>query len=117
MPIAAGMKPDSNSVSCLGRPLIELAAPGFVRPLADALQAILRGAQVDNLEPQIMRGNGHLGQFSVNLSPMRDEQGNINSIVVVMTDIYGLRGAARQAGSRRKKWPPLVSLSPASPTK
>ena len=34
-----------------------------------------------------MRGNGHAGQFSVNLSPMRDEQGNINSIVVVMTDI------------------------------
>src|SRR5579872_2730005 len=71
----------------LGRPLLELAAPGFVRPLADALQAILRGGQVDNLELQIMRGNGHAGQFSVNLSPMRDEQDNINSIVVVMTDI------------------------------
>jgi two-component system NtrC family sensor kinase len=71
----------------LGRPLLELAAPGFVRPLADALQAILRGAQVDNLELQIMRGNGHAGQFSVNLSPMRDEQGDITSIVVVMTDI------------------------------
>jgi len=71
----------------LGRPLLELAAPGYVRPLADALQAILRGGQVDNLELQIMRGNGHAGQFSVNLSPMRDEQGNINSIVVVMTDI------------------------------
>jgi len=71
----------------LGRPLLELAAPGFVRPLADALQAILRGAQVDNLELQIMRGNGRAGQFSVNLSPMRDEEGNITSIVVVMTDI------------------------------
>ncbi|MFZ0200604.1 MAG: PAS domain S-box protein [Candidatus Sulfotelmatobacter sp.] len=71
----------------LGRPLLELAAPGYVRPLSDALQAILRGGQVDNLELQIMRGNGHAGQFSVNLSPMRDEQGNINSIVVVMTDI------------------------------
>jgi len=71
----------------LGRPLLELAAPGYVRPLSDALQAILRGAQVDNLELQIMRGNGQAGQFSVNLSPMRDEQGNINSIVVVMTDI------------------------------
>jgi len=71
----------------LGRPLLELAAPGYVRPLADALQAILRGGQVDNLELQIMRGNGHAGQFSVNLSPMRDEQSNINSIVVVMTDI------------------------------
>ncbi len=71
----------------LGRPLLELAAPGYVRALSDALQAILRGGQVDNLELQIMRGNGHAGQFSVNLSPMRDELGNINSIVVVMTDI------------------------------
>jgi PAS domain S-box-containing protein len=71
----------------LGRPLLELAAPGYVRPLADALQATLQGGQVDNLELQIMRGNGHVGQFSVNLSPMRDEQNNINSIVVVMTDI------------------------------
>ena len=71
----------------LGRPLLELAAPGYVRPLADALQAILRGGQVDNLELQIMRGNGNVGHFSVNLSPMRDEQGKITSIVVVMTDI------------------------------
>src|ERR1017187_5171645 len=71
----------------LGRPLLELAAPGYVRPLSDALQTTLRGGQVDNLELQIMRGNGHAGQFSVNLSPMRDEQNNINSIVVVMTDI------------------------------
>jgi PAS domain S-box-containing protein len=71
----------------LGRPLLELAAPGYVRPLADAVQAILRGGQVDNLELQVMRGNGHAGQFSVNLSPMRDEAGSINSIVVVMTDI------------------------------
>ncbi|MCU1301195.1 MAG: signal transduction histidine kinase, nitrogen specific, NtrB [Candidatus Sulfotelmatobacter sp.] len=71
----------------LGRPLLELAAPGYVRPLADALQAILRGGQVDNLELQIVRAQGPAGQFSVNLSPMRDEQGSINSIVVVMTDI------------------------------
>jgi PAS domain S-box-containing protein len=71
----------------LGRPLLELAAPGYVRALADALQAILRGGQVDNLELQIMRGNGNAGQFSVNLSPMRDEQENITSIVVVMTDV------------------------------
>jgi len=71
----------------LGRPLLELAAPGFVRPLSDALQATLHGGQVDNLELEIIRGKGGAGKFSVNLSPMRDEQGNINSIVVVMTDI------------------------------
>jgi PAS domain S-box-containing protein len=71
----------------LGRPLLELAAPGYVRALSDALQTTLLGGQVDNIELQVIRGNGHIGQFSVNLSPMRDEQGNINSIVVVMTDI------------------------------
>ncbi|MGA2412942.1 MAG: PAS domain S-box protein [Candidatus Sulfotelmatobacter sp.] len=71
----------------LGRPLLELGAPGYVRPLADALQTVLRGGQVDNLEVQVMRGNGNVGQFSVNLSPMRDERDNVTSIVVVMTDI------------------------------
>ena len=71
----------------IGRPVLELAAPGCIRALSDALQATLQGGQVDNLELQILRGNGNSGQFSVNLSPMRDEQNNINSIVVVMTDI------------------------------
>jgi PAS domain S-box-containing protein len=71
----------------LGRPLLEMAAPGYVRPLADALNATLRGQQVDNLEMQVLRGQGGAGQFSVNLSPMRDDQGQITSIVVVMTDI------------------------------
>jgi len=71
----------------LGRPLIELAGPDFVRPVADALQSTLDGHQVDNLELQIVRGNGVTGKFSANLSPMRDEQGTVTSIVVVLTDI------------------------------
>jgi PAS domain S-box-containing protein len=71
----------------LGRPLVALAAPGFVAPLAEAIRNTLEGQQVDNLELQIARGNGSPGQFSANLSPMRDEQGNIVSIVAVLTDI------------------------------
>ncbi len=71
----------------IGRPLLELAAPGFVRPLADALQSTLNGQQVDNLELQIVRGTGAMGKFSANLSPMRDEQGTVTSIVAVLTDI------------------------------
>jgi PAS domain S-box-containing protein len=71
----------------LGRPLLELAAPGFVRPLAAALQSTLNSQQVDNLELQIVRSNGEPGKFSANLSPMRDEQGVVTSIVVVLTDI------------------------------
>ncbi len=71
----------------LGHPLIDLAAPGFGSQLADALQRTLDGQQVDNLELEVKRGNGAAGKFSANLSPMRDEQGNITSIVVVLTDI------------------------------
>jgi PAS domain S-box-containing protein len=71
----------------LGRPLLELAAPSFVRPLAEALQSTLSSQQVDNMELQIVRGHGAAGKFSANLSPMRDEQGRITSIVLVLTDI------------------------------
>ena len=71
----------------LGRPLLELAAPGFVRPLSDALQNTLDGQQVDNLELEIARRSGAIGKFSANLSPMRDEQGTVTSIVLVLTDI------------------------------
>jgi two-component system NtrC family sensor kinase len=71
----------------LGRPLLELAASGFVSGLADGLQSTLNGQQVDNLELEIVRRNGPAGKFSANLSPMRDEQGTITSIVLVLTDI------------------------------
>ena len=71
----------------LGRPLLELAAPAFVRPMADAIQRTLDSQQVDNLELEIVRRTGDSGKFSANLSPMRDEQGVITSIVVVLTDI------------------------------
>ena len=71
----------------LGRPVLELAAPSFVRPLSEALQSTLNSQQVDNMELQIVRGHGAAGKFSANLSPMRDEQGRITSIVLVLTDI------------------------------
>ncbi len=71
----------------LGRPLVELAAHGYVRALTEALHSTLHGQQVDNLELQIVRGQGATGKFSANLSPMRDEQGTVTSIVVVLTDI------------------------------
>jgi len=71
----------------LGRPMEELVAPARRQIFNEALAATLSGQLVDNLELQILRGDGRVGQFSVNLSPMRDELGNANSIVVVMTDI------------------------------
>ena len=71
----------------LGRPFTELAAPGSLRPLMDALQSTLRGVAVETLELQLVRPNGGVGYFSVNLSPMRDEHARVTSVVVVMADI------------------------------
>jgi PAS domain S-box-containing protein len=71
----------------LGHPVLELAAPVFVRPLTEALQSTLNSQQVDNLELQLLRGHGAAGKFSANLSPMRDEEGRVTSIVLVLTDI------------------------------
>jgi two-component system NtrC family sensor kinase len=71
----------------LGRPLVEMV-PQARRPvLAEALEKTLDGTAVDNLELPIFRGNGTAGHFSISLSPMRDEQGDIISVVAVMADI------------------------------
>jgi len=71
----------------LGKSLVEMVPPAR-RPLfAEALERTLQGAALDNLEIPLFRGSGTPGQFSISLSPMRDEQGEINSVVVVMTDI------------------------------
>ncbi len=71
----------------LGLPLENLVAPARRTILTEALSATLAGRQVDNLELQILRGDGRIGHFSVNLSPMRDEQSHVISLVVVMTDV------------------------------
>ncbi len=71
----------------MGRPLEELVASSRRAILSEALSATLAGRQVDNLELQILRGDGRIGHFSVNLSPMRDEQSQVTSLVVVMTDV------------------------------
>jgi len=71
----------------IGEPLAELVAPSRREVLHDALVSTLNGHQVDNLDLAVMRGDGRVAQFSVNLSPMRDEQGDVASIVVVMTDV------------------------------
>src|SRR5215470_9045903 len=52
-----------------------------------ALETTANGQQVENLELRAKRSDGSLGHFSISLSPMRDEQNAVNSVVVVMTDI------------------------------
>lgn len=70
----------------LGRALSDFV-PLKARPsIAEAFQAALQGA-APNFEIPLERDRGAVSQFSVSLSPMRDDAGQINSIVVVMTDI------------------------------
>jgi len=71
----------------LGSPIEKLFVPAKQEALREALTATISGRQVDNVEMQIQYVDGRIGQFSMNLSPMRDEQGNVSSIVVVMSDI------------------------------
>jgi PAS domain S-box-containing protein len=71
----------------LGHPLVAMVPPGRRPVLAEALERTLQGAALDNLELPLLAGNGATAQFSISLSPMRDDQGDINSVVVVMTDI------------------------------
>ena len=71
----------------LGRPLESLIAASSSEALRSAYSSVLSGNQVDNLELQILRADRRVGQFSVNLSPMRDDHGQVSSIVVVMSDV------------------------------
>ena len=71
----------------VGHPLAEFIVPSRRKALAEALYGALRGTLIENIELPFIRGDGTAGQFSISLSPMRDEQGNINSIVAVMTDV------------------------------
>ena len=71
----------------LGHPLTDMVAPALRPVMAEALEKTLQGAAIENLEMPAFRGNGAAGKLSINLSPMRDEKGDINSIVVVMADV------------------------------
>ena len=71
----------------LGRSLTEII-PQARRPiLAQALQQALRGSAIENLELPVIRSGQSNAQFSISISPMRDDDGEINSVVAVMTDV------------------------------
>src|SRR5438309_2686611 len=71
----------------LGRPLESLVGESRRHVLREAYSTVLAGNQVDNLDLQVLRPDGRAGQFSANLSLMRDEHGHMRSIVVVLSDV------------------------------
>jgi PAS domain S-box-containing protein len=75
----------------LGRPLTEFVPRDRRASLDKAFQGALQGVASENLELPFLYGNRSTGQFSISLSPMRDEVGQVNSVVVVMSDITDAR--------------------------
>jgi two-component system NtrC family sensor kinase len=71
----------------VGLRLETIVAGSHCHLLRAALQSALDGTPVSNIELPLVRGRENIGSFSVNLSPMRNSAGEVNSIVVVMTDI------------------------------
>jgi two-component system, NtrC family, sensor kinase len=71
----------------IGHRLVDWVESSHRTDFEAALQTTANGHQVDNLELRARRADGSLGHFSISLSPMRDEANQVNSVVVVMTDI------------------------------
>jgi PAS domain S-box-containing protein len=71
----------------IGHRLVEWVEASHRDDFDAALETTANGHQVENVELRVRRGDGSMGHFSISLSPMRDEQDAVNSVVVVMTDI------------------------------
>lgn len=71
----------------VGRPLAQLISEQHRPVLAQAMERALEGAVVENVEIPLHQAERSPRQYSVSLSPIRDDQGAVTSIVAVMTDI------------------------------
>ena len=71
----------------IGHRLVKWVESSQRKEFEAALQTTAHGQQVENLELRVKRSDGSMGHFSISLSPMRDELNQVNSVVVVMTDI------------------------------
>jgi PAS domain S-box-containing protein len=71
----------------IGHRLVDWVAASHRKDFEAALQTTANGQQVENLELRVRRSDASMGHFSISLSPMRDESKQVNSVVVVMTDI------------------------------
>jgi two-component system NtrC family sensor kinase len=71
----------------VGHHVLELVHASSRATLEKALETTLKGQQVDNLELAIPSPGGGMDQVSANMSPMRDEQGRVSSLVFVLTNI------------------------------
>jgi two-component system NtrC family sensor kinase len=71
----------------LGLPLKRLIHTSHRPVFQEALKNVLDAGSVRRLELPFLRRNGSVARFVVHLSSMREERGDANSVVVVMTDV------------------------------
>src|SRR5712664_3724720 len=71
----------------IGHRLVDWVESSHRADFEAALETTAHGLQVENLELRVRRSDASMGHFSISLSPMRDEQNAVNSVVVVMTDV------------------------------
>ncbi len=76
-----------GNTELVGHKISSLVEPADRESWDCAFDMALQGQPVDNLEAQMILGDGAVGLFSVNLSPMRDQADLVTSVVIVMTDI------------------------------
>ncbi|HEY3929134.1 MAG TPA: PAS domain S-box protein [Candidatus Koribacter sp.] len=78
---------DYDPQTIVGVSLADMVAPETRELFAAAIAATGEGAQLESLELPLRCADGRTVRYSVTLSPMRDEQGNVTSIIALMTDI------------------------------
>jgi two-component system NtrC family sensor kinase len=71
----------------VGCRLADITVPEHKEKYAEALAHTMQGLQADNLHLTLIFPGDRTAHFSVNMSPMRDTQGHVSSLVVVMSDI------------------------------
>ncbi len=70
-----------------GLPLVQIIHTSH-RPMFDvALQTVLDGNPAQALEAPVARPDGTIARFTLHLSSIKDKEGKVGSVVVVMTDI------------------------------
>ena len=81
--VAGGYDPQGM----VGTALSDMVAAESRDLFATAIIATSEGEQVESLDLPLQCADGRVVRYSITLSPMRDEQGNVASIIALMTDI------------------------------
>ena len=71
----------------IGMSLTKLVTPDSQEIFAKAIASTGDGTQVESLDLPVQCADGRAVRYSITLSPMRDEQGAVTSIIALMTDI------------------------------